>query len=424
MKRIIRPLNGPRFWMFFSNLVMRGAGFITSFFITRILGAGALGLYSSIINTSAAVVTPFAQVLGNNATLVAVDTYKNNDNSFLIQVRANLLIAFSLCLISFLVFFCLYGFTFSKIESNNISIYLLLLASLSVIFAQIVGNVIQGFYQGAGKAVLTAKVFSVISLISALISFPVIYYFSLRGSFYLIVLTSISPLVFLSNHILRSNHIEYKIVDVLLALRSGVKRLQMSLPSIGASSLSAIANWLCTIYLVKNQYGLVGLGILAISIQWQNLLLMPVSSWGGVTLKIISESIVDGNKSKIIYEIKTLIKKNAYVTLVLGILISLLSGFIQKAYGLSGNTLVMLICLNAVYSLIASVNNVFERFYFCLNKQNFWLFSSIFSLIVQLIVVLIWIKLSLNFVVLGFIAGSITLCAISCINMKYQLSTL
>ena len=423
MQRFLNLFHGPRFWMLFASVVTRGAGFVTSFIIARLVGGGALGVYSSVVNTASTVVSPFLQVVANNATIMAVSAHSQSEETVVRFARANILMAAILSLVSFAAFYSLYSMALSGSSTQEVTMWLLLAAAASVIVAQVCGAVVQGFYNGTGHFVAAARVFAVVSALVVLAAFPVVYFWGLTGALGLLVAASVMPLLLLGLEMLRGRGgiPECTLKD---AFRQVNNRLQASMPTVGATMVNAIVSWLCSIYFVQHTFGMVGVGTVAVATQWLTLLLMPATSWSGMTIKILSEFAAKRDKDELRRTVHSLVFKNVMVTFGLGAVIALASGLIAKAYGLHEGGIVELLCVNALCAVVASVNNVYERLLFCLNRQATWFVFSSLAFLVQIAVTVMWINNGLVVVSLGMLAGGIFLLVICLASLNRLLASM
>jgi O-antigen/teichoic acid export membrane protein len=186
-----------------------------------------------------------------------------------------------------------------------------------------------------------------------------------------------------------------------------------SLPSVAAISVNNGVNWVCTIYLVQSVYGAAGVGVVAVAAQWLNLMLIPATSWGGVSLKALSDAIASGDEKTAWRASTGLMRKNLLVTLALAGLIAFASALIAQAYGLSDTDVALLICINAACALVASVNNIFERFLLALDRQSWWLFFSLASVAIQITLTWLFIVKGLWVVAGGVLVAGIALTILS-----------
>jgi len=190
-------------------------------------------------------------------------------------------------------------------------------------------------------------------------------------------------------------------------------RFFRALPSIAAIIVNNGVNWVCTIFFVQSIFGTVGVGVVAVAAQWLNLMLIPATSWGGVSLKVLTDAIASGNEKTVWHTSVGLMRKNFLVTIALAGSIALASGLIARAYGLSDTDVALLICVNALCAIVAAINNVFERFLLALDRQGWWLFFSLISFSAQMAVTVLFIAKGLWIVPVGVLVASITLCLLS-----------
>ena len=366
--------------MLFASLATRGAGFITSLLISRLAGASALGVYSTLVNTAAAVATPFAQVLANNSTILSADRVVAR-GAYHAHAGFSFVLALLLSAFSILILWGLYVFT---LDSSAAQFSVFMLVGGGVVAGQIVGGVGLGFLYGAGEFSFVAKVTTFVAVVICALVYPVVLYYGLHGAFALLFVGSIFPPVLMAIKVRSTNRepFVYQANDQH-AWRVVGLYFARAWPSVVAMAVSGGVNWLCTIYLVHSTYGSSGVGVVAVAGQWLNLMLLPATSWGGVALKNISDVIASGSEEVVWAELLGLIRKNMLTTFALAGSIGLASGFIAEIYGLGGTDVAWLILINAACAIVCSVNNIFERLLLALNRQGLWLGLSLISVFVQ-----------------------------------------
>lgn len=406
-------LNTSRFWMLFASLSTRGAGFLISLLIARLAGASALGVYSSLVNTVASVTTPFTQVLTNNATLLGAEGARNGKDNYRIFARSSFSFALLLSVISSGILVLLYSFMLDDGTSN--SIFLLLVSvGIAVVAGQVLGAVSLGFLYGAGEFTLASRISFVVALVVCLGAYPAIQHYGLNGALVLLVFATILPLIAMSSRVLLSSRGIAVGGDAHLTAGHEVRaRFFRALPSVAAIMVNNGVNWVCTIFLVQSIFGTVSVGVVAVAAQWLNLMLIPATSWGGVSLKVLTDAIANGNEKTVWRASVGLMRKNFLVTIALAGSIALASGLIARAYGLSDTDVALLICVNALCAIVAAINNVFERFLLVLDRQGWWLFFSLISFSAQMAVTVLFIAKGLWVVAVGVLVASIILCLLS-----------
>ncbi|MGB4766209.1 MAG: hypothetical protein WBH09_04800 [Rugosibacter sp.] len=403
----------PRSWMLFASLSTRGAGFLISLLIARLAGASALGVYSALVNTIASVTTPFTQVLTNNATLLGAEGSRNGGGNYRIFARSSFSLALLLSVISAGILILLYRLMLDNDGLNSIFITLVSVG-IAVVAGQVLGAVSLGFLYGAGEFMLASRISFVVALVVCLAAYPVIQDYGLYGALVLLIFATLFPSIAMGAWVFLSKRgIAVEGGTHLAAGHEVRSRFFRALPSIAAIIVNNGVNWVCTIFFVQSIFGTVGVGVVAVAAQWLNLMLIPATSWGGVSLKVLTDAIASGNEKTVWHASVGLMRKNFLVTIALAGSIALASGLIARAYGLSDTDVALLICVNALCAIVAAINNVFERFLLALDRQDWWLFFSLASFSAQMAVTLLFIAKGLWIVPVGVLVASIILCLLS-----------
>lgn len=407
----------PRSWMLLATLLSRGAGFVTTFALSRLAGVEALGTYSTVVNTASAVVAPFFSVLGNNATITAAEAHNCSRSARADAARASLAIALLLSMASFGLFAVVQGWVMPA--DGPLAHGWILVGAGSLIFGQALTAVVQGFYFGAGQFIAASRVLALVSIVVALGVAPVLWLADLEGALGLLVFASLGPAVVLAPNILRGGS-----PSIATAVwRDLWRRLLESWPSVAAATVNSGVNWYCAILLVQKVHGIGAVGIVAIAGQWLTLMLMPATSWGGVTLKGLKDAVASDDIQKLRSCIRSMFLKNLTVTLGVGAGIAACAWLIASAYGLRGTDLALLICLNGAVAIVAAINNVFERLLLCLGRQDLWLWVSLAAFAVQALVTTLLINEGLAAVPLGVLSAGLSLTLASWITAHRLLAS-
>ncbi len=320
-----------------------------------------------------------------------------------------MLLMLGLSIASAVGFYFLFSSSIPAASHADQSLLFLMVTGASVIIATLNGAVLQGFYNGAGNFTVPAKWYAITSIVISLAALPVVYWLQLDGAFYLLILNSLLPLFVLNTKLLGLQSPAAALPEHEKPRAHVVKQFINSSPTMVVATINAAVTWLCTIFLVQKYYGMGGVGLVAIATQWHTLVLMPASSWGNVILKSLGDSMKTNNPALVGSTIFVLIKKNIVATVVLGSVISLASGLITFLYGVTGNQLIWLICINAIVAVIMSINNVQERLFLCLNQQPKWFWLSSAGFLVQGLVTFSLMKTSILAVSIGMLCGALTL---------------
>ena len=264
---------------------------------------------------------------------------------------------------------------------------------------------------GAGEFSFASRVTIAIALLACLAAYPVIEFIGLNGALALMLFTSMAPSLLLGIKVLRIRHKTTGAANASTTAWPIVRaHFFQAWPSVLVTAVDNAVNWLCTIYLVHSFYGTTGLGVFAVATQWVNLMMIPITSWSGVTLRTISSAFTSEDEKQIWRTMTNLIYKNLLVTLVLSGAIVMASGLIANAYHMGDTEVALLIGLNAVCALVASINNVFQCVFLAMNRQGAWLTLSLLGFSVQTIVTGIFISKGIWIVTLGVIAANLILC--------------
>lgn len=397
--------------MLFASLSTRGAGFLTSLLIARLAGVSALGAYSALVNTAASVATPFTQVLTNNSTILGAEGSRGGANSYRVFARSSFALALFLSVISAGVLILLYRYMLGGAASSSL---LLVSVGVFVVIGQMLGAVSLGFLYGAGEFMLASRISFWVAMAVCLAAYPVIQYTGLHGALILMLLAALFPPLLMGARVLISRRVMANGEEVHSGAGQEVRsRFLRALPSVAAIVVNNGVNWICTIFLVQSAFGSAGIGVVAVAAQWLNLMLIPATSWGGVSLKVLSDAISSGDERTAWSAAVGLMRKNFLVTLALAGSIALASGLIARAYSLSDTDVALLIGINAICAIVAAINNIFERFLLALDRQDWWLFFSLASFSAQLAVTLLFIAKGLWVVPVGVLVASIILCLLS-----------
>lgn len=408
-----------RSWMLLASLATRGTGFLTSLLIARLAGASALGTYSALVNTASAVATPFTGVLGNNSTLFGAEDSRTSATNFRMHAQASFFLALVLSALSAAALILLYVFALGGDAAPS---PMLLAAGVSVVIGQLVGAVYLGFLYGAGKFKLASQISVLVAAAVCLGAYPAILHFGFHGAIVLLLVTSLLPPAMAAASVIAKSSAVTAARDVKAASwREVGLRFVRAWPSVAAGVANNGVNWVCTIYLVQSAYGAAGVGVVAVATQWLNLMLLPATSWGGASLKTLSDAIASGNEKTAWGASAGLIRHNLTVTAVLAGSIALASIPIAQVYSLTNSDVALLICVNAASAIVASITNVFERFLLALDRQAWWLIFSLVSLFVQTSVTSLFIAYGMWVVALGALVAGIVLCLLSYMGVSRAL---
>ena len=405
--------------MLLASLGTRGVGFLISLLIARLAGASALGTYSALVNTASAVAAPYTGVLGNNSTLLGTEDSRSGATDFRMHARASFALALILSALSAVALILLYVFA---LEDEARRSPLLLATGVGVVIGQVVGAVSLGFLYGAGEFKLASRISVLVALAVCLGAYPTIQNHGLHGAFVLLLIASLLPPMMMTASVIAKSSAMTEARDAKSQAWEKVGlRFVRAWPSIAAGVANNGVNWVCTIYLVQSVFGTSAVGVVAVATQWQNLMLLPATSWGGVSLKTLSDAIAIGTEKTAWRASAGLIRNNLMVTLAFAGAIALASLPIAQVYSLTNSDVALLICINAASAIVAAITNVFERFLLALDRQAWWLIFSLVSLFVQTSVTWLFIAYGMWVVALGALVAGIILCLLSYMGVSKAL---
>ena len=181
--------------MLAASLVTRGAGFVASFVIARLSGAAALGVYSATVNTASSVVSPFTQVMTNNATLMASE--RGPGAGWRAIGLANLIFSTAAAGLSIVVFALAYGGALKGHADLHIDPAWLLAAGAAVILGQMVVAITTGLLNGIGSFLPAARVTAVGAGLMLVAAYPGVATWRLPGAVGLLLFSSLTPALLL-----------------------------------------------------------------------------------------------------------------------------------------------------------------------------------------------------------------------------------
>lgn len=404
-----------RAWVVLATVAAQGSAFLVGLLITRLHGPAALGLYAATLSTAACLAIPFTTMLQFNAAMLSESRPAAGE-------RRRLLVA-HLPAVLVLLAGGLAAFAVLAPQSGLPGLWgagheLVWAAALCVLFQQLQTAVAQGLLQGIGEFVRPAQWRVAVALAVASIAVPTIAWAGLDGAYLVLALNSVIPTLMLSWLYLRGRDRSRPSPDtpgeaapdrappsIGLVLRAHLA----SLSSVVAASSGALTSWLCAVYLVNRSQGAEGLGWVAIGLQWGTFVLVPVTSWGGVTLKRLLDARNSGRPSAVRRVMRVQIGQNAAVTAAVVTTVLIASPILAAMYRVPLGTLWPLLAVSGVYAVLAAVNNVFERMFYCVDRQATWMRLTLLSVLVQCVVTWLVIDESFLGVAVGLCAGSATL---------------
>lgn len=404
-----------RLWLLAASVVTRGSGYLTSFALARFAGELALGSYSVLVNTASTVASPFLGVLSSSATVHAVREGASKITRAPGIVKAQLAFGGAIASVAALVFTAFYVSTQTddRLLAPNWTLYL---AGTIWVYCQMLGAIVQGTLFGLDRFSAVARSQLLVGALLLVAAFPLVHLFGLSGAVGLLVFSSLALVAPFARSI--AKHEGWPNAETW---RRVIKQFSANLPALGATTASSAVSWYCTIYLVHQVHGTQAVGVMAVSTQWLTMMLIPVTSWGGLTLKRLVNASKSGERQEIQITVWRLVVKNVLSTLPLAALVAIMAMFIASIYGLSHTKLAELLWISVAIALVTSTNNVFERLMICLSRQRLWLIISAGAYAAQLAVTYTWLSESLLAVAFGILAAVVIVGASSTIWLLVHL---
>lgn len=404
IRRLWQQRLSPEAWLLASNLLSRLLGFVVSLLVSRMAGVQALGVYSGLLITAASPTTPVSAVLANNATILSARHHGS------VQLRALLRAQVPVWLLGllFAVLGCVLMLLASSLSKSALLPWTMVLWVMAgLVVGQLLTHLVVGLYHGADLSVRASIVSSVTAIIALTSAYPVIQYWGLSGILVQATLVALVPGLLMCWMVWRA--------DELITPRSFAVDLRnesraqfwQAWPNMLATVLNNGTNWLSCIYLAERFHGHAGLGVVAISLQWMALMQLPVSSWAGRVMRALSLGHAEGEKS-LGREIGRQARRCAWVSLAVGVAVVAVTPWVADLYRVDRVTLFWMLAINALATVSAGINVVYERVFFCLGTQRPWLFLSILAYAVQLVVTWMLIPHAVQAVAVGNLMASVT----------------
>ena len=411
-------LDGQRGWTVFAALTARGAGFLLGVLITRCAGPQALGEYSAIQNTAAAFAAPLQTVLGNNVVLgrggpgqggAAWQSTVSNSLLALMLIAAIQLFTTHSQLLQGLV----------RADPAAAHAALVEAAFLASLASQLLGAILFAGAVGLGLATPVAAAGSLLNLLVAAAAVLIIPVFPGDGPL-LFLVGSCTAVLLLPAVILAAAGRRRRDGNGLAAgLRRATAMFLGAWPSFATTVLAVFTFWYCTVYLVGSELGVAAVGVYAVGLQWGTLILLPVTSWGLLTLQALTDAVQcrHGERQALAGQMR----KNLPVTALLAGAVAAASSLIPELYSLDTHDLNQLLLINAAAALAAAANNVWERYFLARNQRSRWLSYSAIGCGVQLLFTVTWIEQGLPIVALGALLSALCVLLLAALDSRRRL---
>lgn len=404
-------LASPRFWLLVSALSLRAAGFVSGFVLVRSYGLAAMGAYSVVLNTAAMLTAPLGGCISNSSTVMGRE-YRDGASNQVCVVCVYLAIAAvgSVALLPALIVLA----RSSGAEPQSSWIFAVYFALL---FGQLGLQAVQGTAAGLGAAGSAAKALAVLALVSVLAAWPIINGFGSGGALVLASTLAVAAPAFMlaSSRQLFSG--PWRWLEALRMLRFTFG----SYPLVLASVVNSAASWASSIYLTQKLYGTAGVGSVALALQWLTVLLLPATSWGGLTLDVLNNA--KGRSNTFLAVIRAQQRKNIGITMVGSCCMGLGAFPLAWVYGQAGTDLPMLFVIVSFAALTSAFNNVLERAFFALRMRLQWFLVICAGIAVQLAFVFSLGKIGVWAIPGGLVVGGLVVAVLGSLLIRVAMRT-
>lgn len=412
--RLIASLSGARAWLLLGMLLSRAAGFLTSLLLARAAGASALGVYTTVMNTAAPLVAPVSHAMINTGTLMAADSCGTN-------LRALWRAQLALCAAAMAIALPLFAWLFDRAvgagELQGGERAWALLGAAAVMISQLATPVVAALLHGEGRFREAGRCSVLAGAIGLAAVVPVVGYFGLAGALGLAAANALLACGLVSAELLR-RHPGAGSGGAASLVRPLLSRLRAALPAVAGLGLNGAASWLCTVYLVNVHWGSSGMGVLGVGLQWSTLMLMPATSWGGMTLALLGDAWRSGNRATLKTALRAQLLRNGATTLAAGVVVMAAAGLLERLYRMEDSGLVVVLAAFALAAVVTSLNNVFERLWWAAGRQRAWFSWQCLALALQIGTTLWLLPMHLAYAGIGVLVAAITLSACSLLALR------
>lgn len=374
----------PELWLLASNVLSRLLGFVVSLLVSRLLGVQALGMYSGLLVTTASPTTPMASALANNATMLSSRGGGLRALPGLLRAHGLVLlasagVAYTACLAML--------YSVALHDSVNLAWSGVALVAAVLVLGQLLTPFLMGLAHGLNLSLGVAMVTMIWTGLALLLVYPVVLWFGLSGALWQAALVGLLPALTLIAWMLwrtSAQRAEQQAVRLQHDSSEAWKYFKLAIPSMGATVLNNGVNWLACIYLAERFHGSVGVGLVAIGLQWMALMLLPLTSWNGRVMRALAVSHAESAQA-FQGALRIQVRRCLLITLLTSGLVVACTPWIASLYRVEEADLWGLVLINGLAACFFAVVFVYERACFCLGIQRTWLWVSGGAYLVQLV---------------------------------------
>lgn len=397
MKRLVQ---SPAFWLYASQLLARGYGFLITLAIARLCGQASVGGYSAMLITCSSPTAPMALAMANSTSLMATEHgHAQGMQSILWANARNLVISGLVAGMGVALLLWASGLE----HVPGVAPGFQWLAAMGLVVGMLLAPVTMGMAHGMGLSRSAAQIVSGVQFMGMLAVYPMVLWGGVTAALGLTAVVTMGPLlVGLLGR--RPNGAARSEVPRAALRQEAAQRFRQALPNVLSTVINNATNWLACIYLANRFHGHDGVAAVAISLQWLALVQLPVSSYSG---RLMYDLGVANQSSRL--ALAAAMKRAALlcvgVTATMTVLIGAVSPFIADLYKLDRETFVSLLVVGGGAATLSGFTVVYERVFFCLSSQRPWLVLSTLAYLCQLALTFVLIPHSILAVPIGNAVG-------------------
>lgn len=397
MKRLVQ---SPAVWLYASQLLARGYGFLITLAIARLCGQASVGGYSAMLITCSSPTAPMALAMANSTSLMATEHgHAQGMQSILWANARNLVISGLVAGIGVALLLWASGLG----HVPGVAPVFQVLAAVGLVVGMLLAPVTMGMAHGMGLSRPAAQIVSGVQFMGMLAVYPMVLWGGVAAALGLTAVVTLGPLLvgLLGS---RPNGAVCSEVPRAALRQEAAQRFRQALPNVLSTVINNATNWLACIYLANRFHGHDGVAAVAISLQWLALVQLPVSSYSG---RLMYDLGVANQNSRL--ALAAAMKRAALlcvgVTAAMTVLIGSASPFIADLYKLDRETFVSLLVVGGGAATLSGFTVVYERVFFCLSSQRPWLLLSTLAYLCQLALTFVLIPHSILAVPIGNAVG-------------------
>jgi hypothetical protein len=244
-----------------------------------------------------------------------------------------------------------------------------MVTGLIIVSSMLVTTALQGSLHGAGAYKPVAVRLVAVSLLCVVVAVPAVMLLGLAGGLATLIL-QYSVLAGVLLRLARPTTTERRLVREAFA--AAKVQLIRSTPNMLATLIATGASWLAAIFVVRRAHGIAGVGVFAVGASWLTIQLMPVTAWGGLSMRNLSAAHAS-SQHDFRAAFRRVLVKDVSFTLLMSALVFIFADRIATLYAMANTPLSAILRVGSASALVIATTQVLERSMFCLGEQRAWL---------------------------------------------------